>query len=111
MHAGHDLGTRSHGTSMQAIRVVPHDIGAEGTQPAQVVVRVGAAQHDSPAEGPGQLGVLNVIAFAVGDHLLETEGLDEEPMSPRASRARKVGQTWAGGKISLMAESLTSAIR
>jgi hypothetical protein len=55
--------------------------------------------------------VLNVIAFAVGDHLLETEGLDEEPMSPRASRARKVGQTWAGGKISLMAESLTSAIR
>jgi hypothetical protein len=39
-----------------------------------IVVGARTAHHDASAERPGQLRVVFAIAFAIDDHLLETEG-------------------------------------
>ena len=41
--------------------------------------------------------MIDAVAIAVDDRVLETESIDEEPDEGAASRARSVGQTWGAG--------------
>ena len=59
------------------IRVVDDNVGAEGSRLQRPVVALfrlmRRTEHDAPAEGPGQLGVVDVVSLAVDDGLLEAE--------------------------------------
>ena len=64
---------------MYGIGVRGHDIGPAGTGLELPGISAGpadATEHHSPAFGPGELGMLNVVSLAVGDDLLEAEGRD-----------------------------------
>src|SRR5882724_4105807 len=79
---GDDLGAGRRGPAEQPVRVVGHDVGAEAARlDRPLVVRAALpdrAEHDPAARRPGQLGVVDDVAVAVDDGLLEPEGVDEE---------------------------------